>query len=110
MVIDGAMGGIAFERTDLNMTVKNGLLLIFSAMIKQKTAKLLSARGKDAFNIAELGVGTNDKAIITGKILEDEKVLGTVHVALGNNIGFGGKGCFGADSFRWNFNESDLGS
>jgi leucyl aminopeptidase (aminopeptidase T) len=46
--------------------------------------------GKPARNIAELGVGTNDRAIITGKVLEDEKVLGTVHLALGNNVGFGG--------------------
>ncbi|MCH6574776.1 MAG: PAS domain-containing protein, partial [Bacteroidetes bacterium] len=34
---------------------------------------------------------TNDKAIISGNILEDEKVLGTCHIALGNNTGFGGK-------------------
>ena len=73
------------------MTVKNGLVTnIFGNEQAEKLQKLLSAHGKDAFNIAELGVGTNDKAIITGKILEDEKVLGTVHVALGNNIGFGG--------------------
>jgi DNA-binding beta-propeller fold protein YncE len=46
--------------------------------------------GGDAYNIAELGVGTNDRAIVSGNILEDEKVLGTVHVALGNNAGMGG--------------------
>jgi leucyl aminopeptidase (aminopeptidase T) len=27
---------------------------------------------------------------LTGAILEDEKILGTVHLALGNNVGFGG--------------------
>jgi leucyl aminopeptidase (aminopeptidase T) len=33
----------------------------------------------------------NDKAKITGNMLEDEKVMGTCHIALGNNAGFGGK-------------------
>jgi leucyl aminopeptidase (aminopeptidase T) len=40
--------------------------------------------------VAELGVGTNDRAILTGQILEDEKILGTVHVAFGNNASMGG--------------------
>jgi leucyl aminopeptidase (aminopeptidase T) len=42
-------------------------------------------------NIAEVGIGTNHQAQIDGAILEDEKVLGTVHIALGNNSGMGGK-------------------
>ena len=33
----------------------------------------------------------NEKAIITGNMLEDEKVMGTCHIALGNNAFFGGK-------------------
>jgi leucyl aminopeptidase (aminopeptidase T) len=41
-------------------------------------------------NIAELGIGTNYMAEICGLILEDEKVLGTVHLALGNNVSMGG--------------------
>ena len=46
--------------------------------------------GPEARNVAELGVGTNDCARITGTILEDEKILGTVHVAFGNNASMGG--------------------
>jgi len=38
-----------------------------------------------------LGVGTNPKAKITGNVLEDEKVFGTAHIALGNNTAFEGK-------------------
>ncbi|UCF56149.1 MAG: aminopeptidase, partial [Deltaproteobacteria bacterium] len=33
---------------------------------------------------------TNDCAQLSGIVLEDEKVLGTAHFALGNNISFGG--------------------
>jgi len=41
-------------------------------------------------NLAELGVGTNDRATLTGNTLEDEKILGTVHVAFGASAGIGG--------------------
>jgi len=41
-------------------------------------------------NIAELGIGTNDRATRADNVLEAEKILGTVHVALGDNSGFGG--------------------
>jgi leucyl aminopeptidase (aminopeptidase T) len=42
-------------------------------------------------NIAEVGIGTNDKARRPDNILESEKILGTVHVALGDNSSFGGR-------------------
>lgn len=41
-------------------------------------------------NIAELGIGTNDKAERPDNILESEKILGTIHIALGDNSSFGG--------------------
>ena len=41
-------------------------------------------------NIAEVGIGTNDKARRFENILEAEKILGTVHVALGDNSTIGG--------------------
>jgi leucyl aminopeptidase (aminopeptidase T) len=41
-------------------------------------------------NVAELGIGTNDKATRPDNILESEKILGTVHIALGDNSSFGG--------------------
>ncbi len=40
-------------------------------------------------NVAELGLGVNDKAVITGNILEDEKVFG-LHWAIGRSDHIGG--------------------
>lgn len=47
-------------------------------------------------NVAELGLGCNDKAVITGNILEDEKVFG-VHLAYGRSDHTGG--VIGVDDF-----------
>ncbi|MEM5802123.1 MAG: aminopeptidase [Candidatus Aenigmatarchaeota archaeon] len=56
-----------------------------------KLLKIFQTLGSKARQIAEFGIGCNPKAKIIGNSLEDEKVFGTVHLALGNNIGFGGK-------------------
>jgi leucyl aminopeptidase (aminopeptidase T) len=40
--------------------------------------------------VVELGVGTNERAGLTGLVLEDEKMLGTVHVAFGASMAIGG--------------------
>jgi leucyl aminopeptidase (aminopeptidase T) len=41
-------------------------------------------------NLAELGIGTNPKATSVKSTLEAEKIMGTVHVALGDNSVMGG--------------------
>lgn len=40
--------------------------------------------------VAEFGIGTNDRAVLSGLILEDEKVMGTIHIAFGDNKSMGG--------------------
>lgn len=45
---------------------------------------------KNGTNVAEFAVGTNPRARIIGNILEDEKVLGTSHVAFGTSANIGG--------------------
>lgn len=52
---------------------------------------MLDGVGPLARSIAEFGIGTNEKAKISGIVLEDEKVLGTVHIAVGNNKSMGGE-------------------
>lgn len=49
------------------------------------------AENANCRNIAELGIGTNEKASRPDNVLEAEKILGTIHIALGDNSGFGGQ-------------------
>jgi leucyl aminopeptidase (aminopeptidase T) len=72
----------------IRYTVKNGFVeKIEGSELLEKTVEEI---GHDARNIAEIGIGTNPKARIIGNILEDEKVFGTVHMAIGSNLSFGG--------------------
>jgi leucyl aminopeptidase (aminopeptidase T) len=75
----------------LHLTVENGIVTRIDGndphrrMLEEKFAENANCR-----NIAELGIGTNDKASRPDNVLEAEKILGTIHIALGDNTGFGG--------------------
>jgi len=91
-IVDASMAGAGRLDRPIKITVKKGYAVkIEGGKSAAQLKKILKRCGKSAYNIAELGIGTNHKAKITGCILEDEKVLGTAHIALGNNKGFGGK-------------------
>jgi leucyl aminopeptidase (aminopeptidase T) len=75
----------------LRLTVENGRAVAIEgndphrARLEEKFAENANCR-----NIAELGIGTNDKATRPDNVLEAEKIMGTIHIALGDNSGFGG--------------------
>ncbi len=90
--IDGSLAGIGkIKGNPVVVKIKDGFAIEFSGSDQaQELYTQLKKLGKEAMNIAELGIGTNHEAVITGQILEDEKVMGTIHIAFGNNIGMGG--------------------
>ncbi len=91
LVVDGALAGIGTVGEPVRITVRAGLATDVSGGQEAAAfAAMLEKVGAPGRNVAELGVGTNDRAVLTGKILEDEKILGTVHVAFGNNASMGG--------------------
>lgn len=91
VVVDGSMAGVGLVKTPIRIVVKNGYAEEISGGEEaEKLKKLFEPHGRDARNVAEFGIGTNDKAILTGLILEDEKVMGTIHIAFGDNKSMGG--------------------
>jgi aminopeptidase len=92
LVIDGMMAGIGLLEEPIIATVSEGRITKISGGEKALALeKILSEADENAKGIAELGVGTNRVAKLMGSILVDEKVFGTVHVAIGNNRFFGGQ-------------------
>lgn len=92
LVVDGAMAGVGvMEGETITVVVEDGYAVEFSGgEAARRLESLVEPLGKPARNIAELGIGTNEKAILTGNVLEDEKAIGTVHVAIGDNKSMGG--------------------
>ena len=91
VVVDGSMAGIGKLRTPLRITVRDGYAEeVTGGDEAAKLVGLWHIHGRASRNVAEFGIGTNDKAIITGVILEDEKVKGTIHIAFGDNVSMGG--------------------
>jgi len=91
VVVDGSMAGVGMTASPIRIVVKDGYATeITGGTEAARLRALLEPHGKDAYTVAEFGIGTNDKAILTGLILEDEKVMGTIHIAFGDNKSMGG--------------------
>jgi len=87
LVID-SMGTIVTQ--PVQVRVEEGWARDFKGQDAARLMEMLKSVDENAFNIGELGIGTNPKARVTGAVLEDEKVLGTVHIALGDNTSYAG--------------------
>src|SRR4029079_10543221 len=74
----------------VRLTVEGGRLAAAEGEWGERWTGLLDAAGQQGRILAELAVGTTERATLTGNILEDEKMLGTVHVAFGASAGIGG--------------------
>jgi len=92
IMVDGAMAGVGVVKKPIKLVVRDGYATeITGDTSARDLEKSIEKFGKPGRNIAELGIGTNDKAKIIGMVLEDEKVLGTVHMAIGDNKSMGGE-------------------
>ncbi|MFC1631463.1 aminopeptidase [Candidatus Omnitrophota bacterium] len=88
LVIDASAPLVGRLKRPKEIIIKDGLI---QNMPIQAIAKAIKPLGKCALNVAEIGLGFNPRAKVTGNILEDEKAERTGHLAIGANISFGGK-------------------
>jgi leucyl aminopeptidase (aminopeptidase T) len=90
LVIDGSLAGIGLVEEPVELVLEGGHLTSARGGQGMAFMELLTVHGEDGTNVAELGIGTNEKAILTGEVLEDEKIQGTCHIAFGASAAIGG--------------------
>jgi leucyl aminopeptidase (aminopeptidase T) len=89
-----AVRGLGLLREPIRMTYRAGRIVgIEGGPDAERVRQVIADAGEGADVIAELGIGTNAGARLTGSIITDEKVLGTAHVAFGDN-----RGSYGGDN------------
>lgn len=92
-VVDGTMmpHGRLEERTITIEVVDGQVTSIDDESIAETVAEAAESVGDAAYNLAELGIGTNVAVTeLVGSVLLDEKAGGTVHVAIGDDASIGG--------------------
>jgi len=91
VIFDGSFAGIGLLEEPITIKIEKGYAVSIEGGEQAKQLEeMMKKVGLDAFAVGEFGIGTNYKAKLTGTILEDEKVFGTIHIAFGNNVTMGG--------------------
>jgi leucyl aminopeptidase (aminopeptidase T) len=89
-LVASSLSPLGLSAEPARLTVAEGRIVAAEDGLGPEFIERLLEHGELGTNLAELGVGTNDRARLTGNVLEDEKILGTVHVAFGASAGIGG--------------------
>jgi leucyl aminopeptidase (aminopeptidase T) len=95
LVVDGSvtMPGIGLLDSKVILEIKNGMVIKIKAdteiygILESELESINSKRRV----VAEIGIGLNPLAQLTGNMLSDEGTLGTCHIGLGANSTIGGK-------------------
>ncbi|MBB6283613.1 aminopeptidase [Geobacillus subterraneus] len=92
IVFDGSLAPFGIVDQPVVLEVKGGFIRnIQGGRTAQKFASLLeSYNNPNVYNIAEIGIGTNEKAELSGKLIEDERILGAFHFGVGKSLNLGG--------------------
>jgi len=91
IVLDGSVSSLGLIKDPIVITVKEGRITkIEGGETAQKLEAILNRADLNARCLAEVGIGTNPKAIYTGLLIEDERVCGSAHVGFGRNVHLGG--------------------
>jgi leucyl aminopeptidase (aminopeptidase T) len=93
-VVDGTISphGLLEEGHTVSVAVEDGRVTHIGDDAFREAVETAAEKGGDgAYNLAELGIGTNTAVTeLVGSVLLDEKAGGTVHIAVGDDMGLGG--------------------
>ena len=94
IVVDGSipLPGLGPIREPIYCYVEKGFIVRIEG---GEEAKILEKTLRDfhddrVYLVAEIGFGMNKAAKISGRMLQDEGVFGTMHIGIGNNLSYGG--------------------
>ncbi|MCP5097338.1 MAG: aminopeptidase [Chloroflexi bacterium] len=91
LVIDGPIAHIGQPDSPITLQVQKGRVISVSGECRQADElRHIITSIKDADNIAEIGIGLNDACRRNGDFEEEKKGRGNVHVAIGDNVFYGG--------------------
>jgi len=90
-VVDGSISWLGRLESPLTIEIRDRRIVGISGARAEEFRARLDRFGPAAYNIAEIGIGMNPEARLCGNILEDEKILGSIHVGFGDNSNMGGK-------------------
>ncbi len=108
LVIDACVPylGIGILKEPVYCEVKAGKIISMEGGEQARFLKsvLDSYNDPECFNVAELGVGLNPEARLSGNMLEDEGIIGTIHIGIGTSVTLGGeiKAPMHYDLIMWN--------
>ena len=91
LVADGTMGSLGLPDEPCALSIEGGAVVAATGEKGERLLEILRGAGEGGTFVAELGIGTNECATLTGNLIEDEKILGTCHVAFGASAGIGGE-------------------
>ena len=93
LVVDGSIpcGEIGLLNEPVILTVEKGMVVDIKGEKASVLKNIFAKAGSDKSKvIAEVGIGLNPLARLTGSMLEDEGCMGTVHIGIGSNKTIGG--------------------
>jgi leucyl aminopeptidase (aminopeptidase T) len=92
IVFDGSLAPFGIVDQPVVLRVESGMIREISGgrTAQEFAALLASFQNENVYNIAEMGIGTNEKAQLCGKLIEDERILGAFHFGIGKSLNIGG--------------------
>lgn len=94
LIVDGSIPfpGLGVLSESIKVTIRDGNIVSIEGdreadMLREGMRNL---NDEKAYNAAEIGFGFNNASQLCNSMLEDEGVMGTLHIGFGNSLAFGG--------------------
>ncbi len=92
IVVDGPICHIGMPREPIRLTVEKGRVIQVEGISSQAhELRHIIHNIENADNVAEFGIGLNPNSQRNGDFEEEKKARGLVHIAIGDNIFYGGQ-------------------